>query len=155
MTATSHALIGTMIATKVGDPALALGLSFASHFVADLVPHWDLGTHWREKSKGNLRIEATADVLLGFALSLILYSLLVDIEATTTADFVLIFAAIIVSQAPDWLTAPYLMFGKGFPISDFMYQIQHKLNNKLDKPWGIITQVVALILLFLILFVIF
>lgn len=155
MTAASHALIGTMIAVKVGDPALAIGLSFASHFIADLVPHWDLGTHWREKTRKRLQLESVADVLSGFLLSFLLYSLILEAEPHTKAGPLLIFAAIIAAQSPDWLTAPSLMFGKGFPLSDFMYQIQHRLNTKLDKPWGIVTQVLALILLFLILFVIF
>lgn len=155
MTAASHALIGTMIAAKVGDPVLAIGLSFASHFIADLVPHWDLGTHWREKTKRRLQLEAVADVLLGFVLSLLLYGLILGIEPHIQAGPVLVFAAIIAAQGPDWLTAPSWMFGKGFPLSDFMYQIQHRLNTKLDKPWGIVSQILALSLLYLILFVLF
>ena len=155
MTATSHALIGTMIAVKVGDPILAIPLSLVSHFVADLVPHWDLATHWREKTKMRLQLESVADVLLGFNLSFILYGLILQIKPQAQISFILIFASIIVAQSPDWLMAPWVIFGKAFPFSKLMYQIQHRLNNKLDKPWGIVTQVVALIALFLILFVIF
>lgn len=154
MTATSHALIGTMIAVKTGNPALAIGLSFASHFAADLVPHWDLATHWREKTKMRLQLESVVDVLLGFILSYILYSLTLQLKPQAQTSLTLIFASIIVAQSPDWLMAPWVMFGKAFPFSKLMYQIQHRLNNKLDKPWGIVTQVTALILLFSILFVI-
>ena len=155
MKAASHALIGTMIAAKVGEPALAIGLSFASHFVADIIPHWDSGTHWREKTKIRLQLESVADVLTGFILSFILYGFILQTEAEIKAGPLLVFAAIIASQAPDWVTAPKFIFGRDFPGSEFMYQVQHKLNTKLDKPWGIVTQIVALTLLYLILFVIF
>lgn len=157
MTATSHALIGTMIAARFsGDPVLAIGVSFASHFAADIIPHWDLGTHWRKKTKLRLQLESVVDVLIGFILSYVLYGLILRNEAAFVGEnYPFVFLCIIAAQAPDWLMAPSLIFGKDFPGSDFMYQVQHRLNTKLDKPWGIITQVVALIALFLILFVIF
>ena len=36
-----HAVVGAAIAAKVGNPALSLPLALASHFVLDLVPHWN------------------------------------------------------------------------------------------------------------------
>ena len=69
MTATGHAIIGTVIAAKVGNPALAIPLAIASHFIADAIPHWDIATHRKEKTKSNLILEAFSDVLLGFVLT--------------------------------------------------------------------------------------
>ncbi|OGH16173.1 MAG: hypothetical protein A3C30_02720 [Candidatus Levybacteria bacterium RIFCSPHIGHO2_02_FULL_40_18] len=145
-----------MAAKFSGNPLLAVGASFVSHFVADVVPHWDSGTHWRKKTKERLRREAIIDVLVGFILSYILYSLILQKgPPMALANYPFVFLCIIAAQAPDWLTAPSWMFGKDFPGSSFMYEIQHRLNVKLDKPWGIITQILALIWLYLILFVIF
>ena len=156
MTAASHALIGTMIALKVTNPWLAIGLSFASHFAADLVPHWDIGTHRREKTRPELQKEAVIDVLVGFILSFLLYIFLFRQDtAFVPGSYLFVFLCIIAAQAPDWLMAPKIILGVNFPGSELMYQIQHRLNTKLDKPWGIVTQVAALILLYLILFVIF
>ncbi|MBI2012734.1 hypothetical protein HYS90_02270, partial [Candidatus Curtissbacteria bacterium] len=50
MTATAHALIGASIAAKITNPYLGIPLAIISHFVADLIPHWDAGTNHREKS---------------------------------------------------------------------------------------------------------
>lgn len=41
MLETPHVLIGAAIATKVGNPFLAIPLAFASHFVLETVPHWN------------------------------------------------------------------------------------------------------------------
>jgi len=65
MTATAHALIGASIAVKVVNPILGIPLAIISHFVADLIPHWDAGTNHRQKSLMRLRVEAALDVLLG------------------------------------------------------------------------------------------
>lgn len=39
MTATAHAIIGTVIAAKVGNPVLAVPIALASHIIADAIPH--------------------------------------------------------------------------------------------------------------------
>ena len=72
MTATGHAIIGTVIAAKVADPGLAIPLAIASHFVADAIPHWDIATNRKEKTRGTLILEAFSDVLLGFVLSFLI-----------------------------------------------------------------------------------
>jgi len=41
MTATSHALIGATIGLAVHQPLIAIPVAFASHLVADAVPHFD------------------------------------------------------------------------------------------------------------------
>ena len=60
MTATGHAIIGTVIAVKIGNPALAVPLAIASHIAADAFPHWDEGTN----SKKKVRKDLSAKVLL-------------------------------------------------------------------------------------------
>ena len=41
MLETPHVVVGAAIAVKVGNPALAIPLAFASHFVLDKIPHWN------------------------------------------------------------------------------------------------------------------
>lgn len=45
MLQTPHVVVGTAIAIKVGNPALAIPLALASHFVLDRVPHWNPHTY--------------------------------------------------------------------------------------------------------------
>ena len=73
MTATGHALIGTVIAAKIGNPALAVPIALASHFAADALPHWDTGYHRSHKSKRKFFLQSALDVMLGFALSYLMF----------------------------------------------------------------------------------
>lgn len=136
MTATGHAIIGTVIAAKIGNPAIAIPVALASHFAADIFPHWDAGTNGKHKSKRQLLFEAAGDVLVGFALS---YAVLAIFFPAT--DLVYAFIMIIVAQLPDWATAPYYVFGFNRQPFRAFYKFQSNFNTKLDKPWGIITQV--------------
>lgn len=138
MTATGHALIGTVIAAKIGNPAIAAPLALASHFLADAFPHWDTGTHGREKTREKFILESFMDVILGFSLS---YLLIVFVFPET--NIVYAFTMIILAQLPDWLTAPYLFFNKR-GVFHAVYKLQKVFDNRLDKPWGFINQVAVI-----------
>lgn len=142
MTATAHALAGAVIVSQIHNPAISLPLAFGSHIVMDLVPHWDAATHWREKSKIRLIIEAGVDVLLGIVLSFFLFGKLVNLP--------LLAAGVLMAQLPDWLEAPYVFFGWRFFPFNYIYKIQSKFHFRKDRPWGLINQIVfvtALIIL--------
>ena len=142
MTATGHALIGTVIAAKVGNPVLAIPIALASHFIADALPHWDTGTNRKLKSRRTFFIESVIDVLVGFVLS---WLLIVWVFPATNISYA--FLIIIMAQLPDWLTAPYLFFDLNFfPFSN-IYHFQKKFDNRLDTPWGVINQTVAVVAL--------
>lgn len=143
MTATGHALIGVVIAAKIGNPYLAIPIALASHIAADIFPHWDSGTNGRKKTKKRFLTEAVIDVLVGFIIS---YGVLLFIFPQT--DLFYGFIIIIAAQLPDWAMAPYLIGIKKQPFIWF-YKFQSRFNTRLDKPWGIITQIVAISLLIL------
>lgn len=141
MTATSHALIGASIAAKITNPVIGIPLAIASHFAADLVPHWDAGTNHRNKTKMRLRAEATLDVLLGFALVMLLFRTLAFDRP------IYLFSMIISAQLPDWLEAPSWMFNFKVPPFSWMDYLGHKLQSRMQLPWGLVTQVVTVGLL--------
>jgi hypothetical protein len=140
MTATGHALIGTVIAAKIGNPALAIPIALGSHFLADALPHWDTGTNREKKSKTRFVVESTIDLLLGFILSWVLIVLLFP-----STNLLYAFIIIIVSQLPDWLTAPYLFLDWKFPPFTWIYEFQKKFDTEKQLPWGIINQVVVVV----------
>src|SRR3989344_6628753 len=142
MTATGHAIIGTVIAAKIADPVLAAPLALASHFLADALPHWDTGYHREQKSKRKFFIQSVADVAIGFAAS---YALIVAFFPQTNLAYA--FFMILVAQGPDWLTAPYLFFDMKFPPFSWAYRLQKAFDNPLGAPWGIVNQVVTVILI--------
>lgn len=142
MTATGHALIGTVIAAKVGNPTLAIPIAIASHFLADALPHWDTGTNKKTKTKRLFLLESIADVLLGFILS---WLLIVWVFPSTNISYA--FLLIIMAQLPDWLTAPYLFFNmKFFPFIN-IYHFQKKFDTTLGLPWGFINQAAVVLAL--------
>ena len=135
MTATGHALIGTVIAAKVGNPTLAIPIAIASHFLADALPHWDTGTNKKQKTKRVFFLESVFDVMLGFILS---WLLITWVFPSTNLSYA--FFMIIMAQLPDWLTAPYLFFNmKFFPFTN-IYHFQKKFDTTLGLPWGFINQ---------------
>ena len=134
MTATAHALIGAAIAVKILNPWLAIPLAIVSHIALDLVPHWDAGTNKRKKTLEKLRMEAVADVLLGFFLSYLLF--------WNRVDPIYLFVVIIAAQLMDWLQVPTSMFGINVPPFSWFYQIGHKTQTRMQLPWGLVTQIV-------------
>lgn len=142
MTATGHAIIGTVIAAKIGNPALAIPIAFASHFLADALPHWDTATNRHKKSKRRFFIESFIDVTLGFVLSWAIIAFLFP-----STNLLYAFMIIIVSESPDWLTAPYLFFKIEAQPFLAIYKLQKKFDTELDLPWGVINQAGVLIAL--------
>lgn len=135
MTATAHALIGASLAVKITNPFVGIPLAILSHFLLDLIPHWDEGTNHREKSLAKIRLEATFDVLLGFALAFLIFRNL--------SDPVYLFAMIIAAQLPDWLEAPAAWFNVKIPPFSWMDWLGHNLQSRMQLPWGLVTQIVV------------
>jgi len=140
MTATTHALIGTIIAAKIGNPALAIPIAVASHIVVDAIPHWDTATNRNKKTFKRMFTDSFWDVIIGFVLSYILIFLFFP-----TTNLAYAFLIIIASQFLDWATAPYYFFKiKAFK---WVYSFQKLFDNDLDLPWGIVTQIILIIAL--------
>ncbi len=142
MTATGHAVLGAVIAAKIGNPYLAIPIALTSHIAADLFPHWDTGTNHKKKSKMRFFIESGIDVLVGF---IIAYFVLQFLSPAT--DLTYAFSIIIASQFFDWATVPYLFLHMHKAPFSWIYNFQKKFDSRLDKPWGIINQIAILSLI--------
>ncbi|OGH47979.1 MAG: hypothetical protein A3A51_05185 [Candidatus Levybacteria bacterium RIFCSPLOWO2_01_FULL_39_10] len=150
MTATGHAVIGTVIAASIPNPVIAIPLALASHVVADLFPHWDPGTNRKEKTNQEFLSGAMIDVGFSYILTFLLIVFLFP-QTDLLYAYIVVFAA----QFFDWAASPYTFFKvKNPPIFQWFYRFQKKFDNRLDKPWGIISQVAALAgLVLLVLFI--
>lgn len=137
MTATAHALVGGIIAASISNPAIGLPLAAASHPFLDMIPHWDFGIGWRKKDKFGLFIQSLLDLMFGLALTFILFGKFVDP--------IYLLSAIFMSEVWDIMMMPYLLLNwKFFPFSLF-YRFGHTTNKTLKLPWGILTQVAAVL----------
>lgn len=141
MTATGHAIIGTLIAAKFSNPFIGIPLAFISHTAADAFPHWDTATNYRKKSRTRLFVDTAIDVVVGFVLS---YLIIVQFFPQTNLTYA--FSLIIVAQLLDWATVPYFFFNMHYAPFSWVYKFQKIFDNRLDKPWGIINQAGILII---------
>ncbi len=149
MTLTGHAAAGAMLAAAVSDPALLVVLGICSHYAFDVLPHWDFGTHWCEKSRNRLIVESILDVFVGWGLAYILYFYFLG---GTSVELLVI--GVLAAQLPDWLTAPYHFLNWRFPPFSWAENLADMFHNKLDAPLGVVTQVGALVALYVLLFVV-
>jgi hypothetical protein len=137
MTSTGHALVGTIIAAKVGNPGLAIPIAIASHFLCDALPHWDTGYAREKESKKRFVAESVIDVILGLVLSYVVIALFFPATSLLYA-----FLIIIMAQLPDWLTAPYLFLDYKVAPFTWVYKLQKKFDSSIGLPWGFVSQVV-------------
>ncbi len=141
MTATGHAVIGTVIAVTVSNPVLAIPLAVASHVAADLFPHWDPGTNRNKKSDERFFKDGLIDVSMSFIITFLLINFVFP-QVDLIYAYLIVFAA----QFFDWASSPYMFFNiKNPPIFHWFYKFQKTFDNRLDKPWGIIGQVAVLV----------
>lgn len=141
MTATAHSLVGAAIAVKIGNPALAVPLAFASNFLLDVVPHWDVGTHWHDRPLLKTFIFAAMDVFLGLGLALLLFS--------HSVNLYYLLAMIFVATIADWLESPYIFFGWKIPPFYQFYKFQSKFHKKDGSWFGVFTQLAVVLPLLL------
>jgi hypothetical protein len=102
MTWLNHAATGAAIATAIDRPIVALPAAFLSHFVIDVIPHWDF------KFKGNLR-EMQAGRLIDINLALIFLIIVIAIYHGPAG---LILASGLIAILPDAIFLPYFTTGK-------------------------------------------
>lgn len=143
MTATAHALVGGAIAASVPNPFIGITLAAASHPFLDMVPHWDFGRGWRQKSKIKLFVQASLDLFVGFLLAYLLFG--------QHINFWYFSACILAAEIMDILEIPYWFFNWKFPPFGWIYKIQHEIQGRAKLPWGILTQAAAVGLIFYIL----
>jgi hypothetical protein len=156
MTATAHALVSAAIARSVPNPYLAIPLAITSHFIMDAVPHWDIGTDWRGRSKTMTGALAVGETVLGITLAYFLFRGKVETP--------LLVSTILAGELPDWMEAPWYIFfaqkNKNGPsiksgfwekLTYRIYQRENVFHSKADVPFGLITQIgiVAFFLLLL------
>lgn len=148
MTATAHALVAGAIYRAIPNPVLSVPLAFASHFIMDAVPHWDIGTSWRTRSKKMTGVFAISETVLGITLAYFLFA--------GKGDGIQLFSTIIASELPDWMEAPWYIFfanhekhapgaHAGFweKLSYRIYRTENVFHSKASYPFGLITQVVT------------
>lgn len=138
MVATTHAIVGASIAVNIPHPFIAYPLALLSHFVLDLLPHWDQGINWKQKSARRRFFECTFDVLIGLFTVSVLF--------VGRVDPIYLYSMVFAAQLPDWLEVPYLFLGWTGTPWKYFYKIQSQLQWRAPLLIGISTQLAIVIL---------
>jgi hypothetical protein len=122
MLVTNHVLSGAAVGALVGEPALALPLGVASHFVLDSLPHWG---RWDSRAFF-LRI-AVADGLTGLA------TMGAALAVARPERRVAVLAGMVGAALPDLDKPAQLFFGHTLwprPVRDFHRRIQDEAPDR-------------------------
>jgi hypothetical protein len=128
MLETPHGLVGMVIAAIVPNPLIGLPLAFLSHFVVDMLPHW------------NWEPDARPLSLTGIILDLILLEIFVVRFAFQSPLQLNIAAAAFFAILPDLLEAPYIFLGFNNRYLKKLCDFQKGIQNKVPPIPGILTQ---------------
>ena len=138
MLSASHAVIGASLAKLIPNPYFGFPLSLVSHFLGDLFPHWDFRTRKTKHSKLTTITLSLSDAFVGYAIGYLIFP---------SIPLWYLFSMMFVAQLPDWLESPYHIFDWNFPPFSSIKKLQSKLHYKLDLPWGLILQILAVALI--------
>ncbi|MCL5090893.1 MAG: hypothetical protein M1514_02680 [Patescibacteria group bacterium] len=145
----AHALTGAVIAAKVENPLVALPLCFFSHFVVDLLPHWNFHLDEEKNKFGRLKGKIIGWLFLDSFLGLFLgLWVAYQVYPPVTKSLVVTLGAFL-GVLPDLLEAPFFLFGLKNKIIDRLLRFQLKHQFNLPFLPGMLFQIIYAILLIL------
>lgn len=147
MLSISHVTTGAFIASKVSNPFIAIPLIFASHYLEDWIPHWDVGTGLSNGSrkKKHALIMEVIELVLSFVLVFFFW----QFNQSKGFPFWIYFGGF-VGLIPDFLEFPrnFFHWEPGFlkPINAFHGLFHHSTPNML---LGLTPQFIVILAIFL------
>ena len=108
MTGFNHGMTGAVIALVVKNPAIAIPISFVSHFAQDIVPHWNYGIKRRQGQRTNFFTRRFDSLLsLDFCIAV---AAMVVLAFMFPAQKWRIWLCMIVAASPDLMWAYYRLY---------------------------------------------
>lgn len=141
MMSITHSFVGCSLAVLVPDPIVSSPLILASHWLLDLIPHWDFGTDWKKRSVKQTGILALIDTLIGLLLSFVIFHNLLSAPV--------IVLAVSLANLPDWIQSLWFIFFAGKEARSVLRSIFYKiyivqetyLHTTDTFPHGVYTQI--------------
>ena len=112
MLETPHVIVAAAIASKVGNPFLAIPLAFGSHFILDGIPHWNPRITTEMKKDGKLSNFSKKIIFTDVALSLISGFYIASLSLPDNIRFITVLFSCFAAIIPDLIEAPYYLWGK-------------------------------------------
>ncbi len=138
MLETPHVALGAAIAVAIPNPIISIPLAFASHFLLDMVPHWNPHINTEMKKYGKL----TKPTLFIIGVDLVAAIIFTIIVAKANPY---IYIASFMSILPDIAEGPYFLFGWRNKYMDIVLRFQRSIQASANVFWGLLTQVIIIL----------
>lgn len=144
MLETPHVIVASAIAYKVGNPYLAIPLSFVSHFVLETVPHWNPHIMTEMKKFGEItkksKLIIACDVILAFFSGFYIAS---TVLPNTGLFWTIIFSSFF-GVLPDLIEAPYFFLKWKNSFLNWWIKGQKAIQSDANPIPGILTQAITI-----------
>ena len=145
---TAHVVVGAAIATKIANPALAIPLAFASHFVLEKVPHWNPHLNMEKKKFGKITPRSTYIVIADVLTSALVILYFTSRVLPNTGHALTIFFASITSILPDVIEGPYYFWNMKSKFIERWIAFQKSIQADVNPLPGLVTQFLTIIAAF-------
>lgn len=143
-----HTIVGATIATKIPNPLISLPLAFFSHFLLDLIPHWNPSLYSETKKFGKPTQKSTQVVILDTILSLGAGFFIASRALPNINQAIIIVLACFTSVVADVIEGFYFFLGTKTKFLENLIEFQHRYQKRVPIIPGVVVQIV-IILLFL------
>ena len=144
MLETPHVAVGAAIAVAIPNPFIAIPLAFASHFVLDIVPHWNPHSYTEVQKFGkisvNTKIIALVDAGLALGLGFFIAS-----QVPSQSHFITIILASFASVLPDVSKSPYFLLGFRDGLLKKWVDFERSLQVETNFVVGMAVQILVIV----------
>ncbi len=148
MLETPHVIVGAAIALRVANPALALPLAFASHFLLEKVPHWNPHLNTETEKFGRPTWQSTKIVIADAFLATISLLFIASRVLPDTGHALIILFAGLFAILPDLVEGPYFFLGIRSKIIKRWILFQKSIQEDTTIVPGLLTQLATVIAAF-------
>lgn len=139
-----HAVVGAAIAVKVSNPALALPLALASHFVLDLIPHWNPHLNREIAKYGKITKQTKVILVFDVIASLCAGFYIASTALPDTNRFGVIIVGALFGVLPDLAEAPYFLIGSRNKWLKKLVRFQSSIQLNVPIIPGLLSQILVL-----------
>lgn len=133
MLETPHVALGVAIASAIPNPLISIPLALGSHFLLDMVPHWNPHLNTEMKTYGRLTNKTLAIIVFDLVVAFVLTCFLAQGNIN-------IYFAAFASLLPDVAEGPYFLFGWRNKYLDVVLRFQRSIQSSANIFWGLLTQ---------------
>ncbi len=135
-------IVGAAIATKVVHPALAIPLAFGSHFILDILPHWNPHLNTETKKFGKPTKKSTILVIVDTLFSLGIGFFIASRSLPDINKAFIILLCCLTAALPDIIEGPYFFLNMRNKYIERWIAFQKSLQNNASAFWGLTTQII-------------